>query len=154
MKLFKSSTFSFVTTAAVLFATLPSGAAERLSQMNKDLSISEKVYVAAGLVTLIEFPQGITEVRVGNPQALKILISSVSPKELTIYLTQNAVPPTNLIVRAERRVYVFDIIPSRNTHQDYVKVRSAFGSPQFTIKSRHRVASGAIEPQTTKGKAK
>ncbi len=102
----------------------------RLTTGNSDLSQVEKIYLSPGLVSLVEFPQNIIEVRVGSPKSVKALISQVSPKELTIYLTGGASAPSNLIVRAEKRVFVFDIVPSRANHQDYVKIRSAFGSPE------------------------
>lgn len=102
----------------------------RLTTGNSDLSQVEKIYLSPGLVSLVEFPQNIIEVRVGNPKSVKALISQVSPKELTIYLTGGVSAPSNLIVRAEKRVFVFDIVPSRVNHQDYVKIRSTFGSPE------------------------
>ncbi|MBX2994914.1 MAG: hypothetical protein KF681_08830 [Bdellovibrionaceae bacterium] len=57
------------------------------------------------------------------------MISAVSPKELT--LTMNQSIPSNLLIRAGKRMYVFDVVPSKTTHQDYVKVSGAFGSPAY-----------------------
>lgn len=104
---------------------------DRLTSGHSDLSQVEKIYLSPGLVSLIEFPQNIIEVRVGNPKSLKALISQVSPKELTIYLTNGTSVASNLIVRAEKRIFVFDIVPSKSNHQDYVKIKGSFGAPQF-----------------------
>jgi hypothetical protein len=99
---------------------------DRISRSIANLSLPQVVYVSPGLVSLIEFPQNIIEVRVGNPKSLKAVISQVSPKELTIYLASSASQPSNLIVRSEKRVFVFDIVPSKSNHQDYVKISGSF----------------------------
>lgn len=101
----------------------------RITSISKDLSKSDLIHVSPGLATVVEFPKPIIEVRVGNPGILKTSISSVSPNELSLFLGKENVGPTNLIVRSDRRVYVFDIVPSRSIHQDFIRVSSAFGSP-------------------------
>jgi len=101
----------------------------RVSSMRKDLSQAEVIYLATGLVSVVEFPAPILEVRNGNPNSIRAMISTVSPKELT--LTMNQSIPSNLVIRAGKRMYVFDIVPSKSTHQDYVKVSGAYGSPAF-----------------------
>lgn len=121
-------------------------APERISAFRKNLSKAEKILISPGLVTLLEFPNAITEVRVGSPESLKVQISKVSPKELTVYLSSSDSRPTNLIVRADRRVFVFDVIPSKNSHQDYVKVRSSFGAPELAFVKSEIIARGVIAP--------
>lgn len=110
---------------AIALAAPPS----RVSSMRKDLSQAEVIYLATGLVSVVEFPSPILEVRNGNPNSIRAMISTVSPKELT--LTMNQSVPSNLLIRAGKRMYVFDIVPSKATHQDYVKVSGAFGSPAY-----------------------
>ena len=104
---------------------------DRISTVSHDLAHVDKIYVAAGLVSVLEFPQNIIEVRVGDLSSVKAVISQVSPKELTIYLSSSASKATNIIVRAEKKIYVFDIVTSNSNHQDYVKIRGTFGSPNF-----------------------
>ena len=120
---------------------------DRVSTVNHNLSTVDKIYVAAGLASVIEFPKNIIEVRVGDSQSVKVLISQVSPKELTIYLSSTASKASNLIVRADKKVYVFDIVPSTNNHQDYVKIKGAFGSPSYNG-SYSNLKYGKIEPQS------
>lgn len=128
----------------LLLAVCHAGPA-RISSMTKDLGSAERIHLSAGLVSVIEFPRPVGEVRVGDPASLKAQISTVSPKELTIYLSGSQASPTNLIVRADRRVYVFDIIPSRAIHQDYLKVRGAVGGPEAARASSAVIAGGVIE---------
>jgi hypothetical protein len=83
-----------------------------------------KISVAPGLVSVLRFPKPIDEVRVGNPQDVKVLISERLPTELTVYLTNSNAKASNLIVRAQDKDFVFDIIPSKTNHQDLVKIKS------------------------------
>lgn len=120
---------------------------ERVSSINHNLSSVDRIYVAAGLASVVEFPKNIIEVRVGDSQSVKALISQISPKELTLYLSSTASKASNLIVRADKKVYVFDIVPSTNNHQDYVKIKGSFGSPSYSGSSL-QIQSGRIEPKS------
>lgn len=124
---------------------------ERISTISHNLAKVDKIYVAAGLVSVLEFPQNIIEVRVGDLSSVKVAISQVSPKEMTVYLSSSASKATNIIVRAEKKVYVFDIVPSISNHQDYVRIRGSFGQAQVkspilkeqtvTIEPMHKAAT-------------
>lgn len=121
---------------------------ERVSTVNHNLSTVDKIYVAAGLASVVEFPKNIIEVRVGDSQSVKAIISQVSPKELTVYLSSTASKASNLIVRADKRMYVFDVVPSTTNHQDYVKIKGSFGSPSYG--SNSNLQYGKIEPRLKK----
>lgn len=121
----------------------------RISSTNHNLSAVDKIYVSAGLVSVLEFPQNIIEVRVGDVSSVKAIISQTSPKELTVYLSNSAAKASNLIVRAEKKVYVFDIVPSTTSHQDYIKIKGSFGSPNFSGTTSN-FQSVKIEPQSKK----
>lgn len=100
----------------------------RISRQSVNIAKPKTIRLAPGLVSLIEFPDPIIEVRIGDPKSIKALISQVSVKELTVYLTTTSASPSNLIVRSGKRVFVLDIVPSKTSHQDYVLIRSAFRS--------------------------
>ncbi len=87
--------------------TIAYGGVKRISSVYKDLGQSQKIYLHAGLISVLDFPQSIIEVRLGNPKSIKAQLSQVSPRELTLYLSQQAVEPTNLIVKSEKRFYVY-----------------------------------------------
>lgn len=86
------------------------------------------IYLRPGLASVLELPNDIVEARVGNPGDLKVLISQVSSKEITLFFKRSSVLPTNLIVRSGKKMFVFDVIPSALKHQDYLKVTSSVGS--------------------------
>ncbi len=119
----------------------------RIHSLNKNIGESSKIYIKPGLVTVLEMPQNIIEVRVGNPNDLKGVISQVSPKEITLYLKNSSAIPTNIILRSDRKMYVFDIIPSANKHQDYIKVSSGIGHVTNQNSSSYRLLeSSVIQP--------
>lgn len=120
--------FLYSLLVTLTFASLPN----RISNLNKDLSASEQIYISPGMATVLEFPKPIIEVRIGDPNILRASISTVSSNELSLFVGAEVGTATNLIVRSDRRTYIFDVVPSRTSHQDFIKVSSAFGSPKFS----------------------
>lgn len=119
---------------------------DRIESKILDLGLTHKVYLKPGLVSVVEFPKPIVEVRVGNPKSLKAIISQVSPKELTMYFSSSSEVPSNIIVRSDKRVYVLDVIPSQSSHQDFVKV-TGFGGPTLTANA-DKIESVQLKPLT------
>ena len=127
----------------------------RISAENFDLSTTKTVYLKPGLISVLQFPINITEVKVGNPGSLKAILSSTNTKELTLFFKNSKSVPTNLIIRAEKRIFVFDIIPSNQFHQDYIKIQASFNSPtqnnpsilieSSTLKAPHKTKLQRLE---------
>jgi hypothetical protein len=84
-----------------------------------------------GLATLIELPEAVTGVRLGNPDLVQYYKPNSPNNEVTLVLKSELKTPTNLIIRSGRKKYVFDIIPSKNIHQDLIEVISSVGSPSL-----------------------
>ena len=84
---------------------------------------STAIYLKYGLVSVVEFPKDIMEVRIGNPNIVKAIISNVSGRELTLYYKVESNAATNLIVRAGKDTFVLDLLPSKSNHQDFVQIR-------------------------------
>lgn len=101
---------------------------QRIESRIQHLSSTSRIYLKFGLISVVEFPQSILEVRIGNPNLLKAVISQVSPKEITLYYKVPSNSPTNLIVKSDKKIYVLDVIPSKNNHQDLVKITSGVGT--------------------------
>ena len=130
----------------IILLSIAWASSDRISSIQKDLARAEKISLTPGLVSVLEFPQAITEVRVGHPGVLKALISSVSPRELTLSLSGASMAATNLIVRAERRIFVFDVVPSKASHQDYIRIRGGFGGPRFVSGDGSVLSSSVVSP--------
>lgn len=102
----------------------------RISSVTKDLGKVEKIYLNEGLISVLDFPEEVSDVKVGNAKDFKIILSEKFPKEITVFLSRGNVGVfTNLIVRTGRGIYVFDLVSSKTNHQDYLKVTGAYGSP-------------------------
>ena len=108
----------------------------RIVRLGVEPTAVGQVYLRPGLVSVFEYPRSIKEVRVGNAGFVKVLISTVSPRELTVLMNSGS-EPTNLIVRDEKRIYVLDLIPSKFTHQDFVRIgQLAFKSDKASPKAK------------------
>lgn len=103
----------------------------RLRAVHLDKALVERITMTPGLATVVTFPCSIDEAIVGREQDLKVSISQTTKKQLILSLVSGRAQATNLLVRCgdKRDLFVFDIIPSRTTHQDIVKVRAFSGSP-------------------------
>lgn len=134
-------------TFLLVLMSSPDGVASvnRISAISNDLSQVKKIYLHAGLVSTVEFTQPVWGVKIGNPQSIKAEISPSNPKEITLRLKYQSAEPTNMIVRIEKRVMVFDLIPSRVSHQDYIKIRGSYGAPEWEpvgAKERSKISAG------------
>lgn len=111
-------------------------APKRIESVSNSQSSVGRIYLNTGMVTVVEFPREVTEVRIGNPSEFKIQISNVNPREITISRAGATQRPSNLIVRAGRELWVFDLVPSRTSHQDFVRVRSGVGPGEGKVLER------------------
>ena len=103
----------------------------RISSRLADLGEVHKIFLAQGLAAVIQLPYPITEVKVGNPDDVQAIISKTLPSELTLLLKRSGAKPTNLIVSCGSRTFVIDLIPSRKTHQDLVRISGSYGAPEM-----------------------
>ncbi|RYZ93132.1 MAG: hypothetical protein EOP06_02080 [Proteobacteria bacterium] len=61
-------------------------AVNRVGVKKLDIGEVETVYLAPGLITVMEFPEAITEVSTGAPQIYRLQISSVHKEELIVQI--------------------------------------------------------------------
>lgn len=115
----------------IIFLCGSAFASERVETLFVPFDEPRAVYVRQGLVSVLEFNQGLLEVRVGNPHVLKALISEVKSNELTVFWAEGHPKVSNLIVRAGRETFVLDVVPSSFKHQDFVKVRRGYQKAAF-----------------------
>ena len=102
----------------------------RIESKRIPTQLPTKIYLKYGLVSVVDFPKDIVEVRIGNPNIVKAIISNVSGKEITLYYKVASSAATNLIVKSGKDTYVLDILPSKTNHQDFVQIRGATSSSQ------------------------
>lgn len=114
-----------------LISNLEAFAVSRIQSTRVDRGSVMKIQLSPGLGSLLKFPCELEEVFVGRNEGVNAQISPNSKKNLFLNLKSNALSPTNMIVKCQedRNVFVFDVVPSKSTHQDYMEVRGAFGRP-------------------------
>lgn len=101
----------------------------RISSRIANLGSVQNLYMTPGLVTVLQLPTPITEVKVGSPDDVQVQISKTLPSEVSLIVKRALPQSTNLIVRCGSRSFVFDLVMSRNRHQDLVKVSGSYGAP-------------------------
>lgn len=92
----------------------------------------EKIFVAQGLSTLVTFNCDINEMISGNKQQVTLEGLQTNKKQMKITLAQGAAQPTNIFVKCGQKLdpYIFDIVPSKTNHQDYLKINVSYGEPE------------------------
>jgi heme-binding NEAT domain protein len=79
------------------------------------------------MVTIIEVPGPVTGVRSGS-ERIRYVIHKAPENEVSLYLN-GAEAPTNLIIRSNKKKFIFDIIPNHKIHQDALEVLGDYGAP-------------------------
>ena len=99
----------------------------RISGQILDLGKVQTIFMVPGMATLIEIPTQVTGIRLGNPDAVQYYRPDKPENEVTLVLKDGQAKPTNLIIRSNSKKYVFDIVPSKEIHQDTVEVLGSYG---------------------------
>lgn len=107
---------------------------DRLQALRFDKSKVQKIHLVPGLGSMISFPCLIEEAFLGRSEDLMVQISPKDKKILFLNLKLNSSLPTNLIVRCviEKNIFIFDIIPNKTNHQDFVEIRNFYGRLETT----------------------
>lgn len=121
----------------------------RLSSMYIDEGQVQKLYLTPGRPSVLLFPCNIVSFSKGTGADIDAAGKEQDPKELNLWLKSSGAEPTGLIVRCENKTFVFDIVPSTNTHQDFIKIDGSYGSPKL-IEDKSKIILSSIntEPQT------
>ena len=95
----------------------------------------ERVFLFPGRVSLLKLPCSITKAVTGSPKDIKTEVDKLNKKEVHILLKKWSSKPTNLILKCKEKVFLFSLIPSKNTHYDYVNVLGHITSKPLKVKS-------------------
>lgn len=106
-------------------------APRRISSQLMNLGKVYPIYMVAGMATLIELPGPVTGIRTGNPESLQYFKPESPDNEVTIVLQNGHAKATNLILRSGKKIYTFDIVPSKSVHQDVLEVVGDYGGAEF-----------------------
>jgi len=118
--------FCFLGILFFISPKLKAKAVERISEAELDLSKPFTLYMTPGRSTLVDFPCDISHSILGLTGDIKVTIGPDSLQTMSLWLSNEGSQPTNLTVKCEDRVFVFDIFPNRHNHQDYVNIIDYF----------------------------
>lgn len=124
----------FATHSTAAFASTVNIKAEvprRISSQYIDMGKPQTIYMVPGMATLIELPTPIHQVRVGNSDDIQYTKPDQPENEITLFLKSAQAKPTNLFLISGKSKYIFDIVPSKSIHQDYVEVVGFYGGPEL-----------------------
>ena len=126
----------------------------RISGQVMDLGTVHTIYMVSGMATLIEIPTSVTGIRLGNPDAVQYFRPDKPENEVTLVLKDASAKPTNLIIRSNNRKYVFDIVPSKDVHQDTVEIIGSYGGAAIEDQNAELIDSSDKKVIASKGTAK
>lgn len=99
---------------------------EAKTESVKFLVVSEEkpvtLFLFPGRVSLLSLPCSITKALTGSPNDIKAEVDKFSPKDTHILLKKWKSQPSNLILKCSDRVFLFNILPTKKSHYDYVRV--------------------------------
>ena len=92
------------------------------------------IFLFAGRASLLKLPCPITKAITGSPEDIKVEVDKISKNELHLLLKKWGSQPSNLILKCRHKVFLFSLIPSKNSHFDYVQVLSHVSSTPLKVK--------------------
>ena len=93
-----------------------------------------RIYLYPARISLLELPCTITKALQGSPNDIKLEIDTNS-KELILLLKKWHSQASNLILKCDDKLFLFNLIPSKNKHYDYVKVLAHIPTRPLQLKS-------------------
>ncbi len=126
----------------------------RISGQLLDLGRVHTIYMVPGMATLVEIPTAVTGIRLGNPDAVQYYRPEKPENEVTLVLKDSSAKPTNLIIRSNAKKYVFDIVPSKEVHQDTIEVLGSYGGAAIETQGAELIESSDQKLVKAKGVAK
>ena len=116
----KSSKLVFL----ILFSVFLEARAESVRFLIASEKKPETLFLFPGRVSLLNLPCPISKALVGSPKDIKAEVDKQSPQDAHILLKKWRSEPSNLILKCNTKVFLFNLIPTRKFHYDYVKVLS------------------------------
>jgi hypothetical protein len=129
------------------FVNVAFASPKRISGKFVDLGKVQTIYMVPGMATLVEIPTSVTGIRLGNPEAVEYFRPDKPENEVTLVLRNSFAKPTNLIIRSNKKKYIFDIVPSKTVHQDSIEVLGSYGGPELVEESMSLIASSSDEKE-------
>ena len=92
------------------------------------------LFLFPGRASLLTLPCQMTKALIGSPNDIKAEVDKASKKDIHILLKKWRSKPSNLILKCRDKVFLFSLIPAKNTHYDYVKVLGHISAKPLKVK--------------------
>jgi len=122
----------------------------RISEPDMDISKPMVIRMTAGRATVVDFPCEVLPTILGLTNDIVAKVGPDSLKTLTLWVHSDVSQSTNMIVKCEGEVFVFDILPNRQNHQDYINIQHSYDGRRRA--TRTLIASSKTRIKPTKRK--
>lgn len=126
---------SFIYVILLFIGGISKSSAESVKFIFSNEKTLETVSLFPGRISLFNLPCSITKALTGSPNDIKVEVDKLNPKDTHVLLKKWKSEPSNLILKCNETVFLFNLIPSRNSHSDYVRVLRHIEKGPFQIKS-------------------
>ena len=127
--------FLLIVLLSVFFLFIKEGKTESAKFIFVEEKKPRDIFLFPGRISLLSLPCPITKALIGAPKDIKAEVDQLTPKELNILLKKWSSQPSNLIVKCKDKVFLFNLISSKKSHYDYVKVLGHILSKPLKLKS-------------------
>lgn len=114
----------FLLSAFAFLSFFSEGKAESVKFLIAKENSPATLYLFPGRVSLLSLPCPVTKALTGSPKDIKAEIDKLNPTDAHILLKKWRSKPSNLILKCSDKVFLFNLIPAKKSHYDYVKVLS------------------------------
>lgn len=127
----------FVCIVLMSFLSQTEAHPERLAQIDFDLQKVFRLYTSPGRDTGIYFPCVVEYATLGSSDDIKLNTPKKFQNMITVYLTRMSAQSTSLKVHCSDKVFVFDVVPSKTRHIDFLKITKTHGELASYGESEH-----------------
>lgn len=120
----KKIVFSFFLTTTCF------GSVSRIAEKSLNISMVNPIYLSFGRVSLVELPCEVKRIDLGLSESFKVSLDEKSKNEVTVSMIGEIKHPSNMLIRCDQYLLVFDLIPSKKIHQANLKVTSLYDNPE------------------------
>jgi hypothetical protein len=125
-------TFIFLLSA---IESIASDKVPRISVQTYHQGTVMKIYLSPGRSSVVDFPCQVTKASGGTGGDLHVTLATSIGNEVDLALDSSVSHSTSLIVRCKENVFVFDVIPSKVNHQNYIKIKQSRGAIKYYSES-------------------
>lgn len=124
---------------SLLFCSQVYSSVSRIAEKPLNIADVNPIHLTFGRISILNLPCDIRKYSVGLPESYKVEIEESTKRELSISMLGKDNHPSNLLVTCGEYLLVFDLIPSKRTHQASLRVTNLYENKRTTKSKRKLV---------------